>query len=259
MSSELSKQYHSITFGEKNTWDDWHLVPTSRPLFNPPNVKTQYLEVPGADSALDISMSLTGYPTYSNREGDIEFIVMNDYGKWHERYTEIMEYLHGRNMKAILDDDPSYYYFGKFSVNSWVSGEHYSNITIHYNVDPYKWQTSSMDRYWLWDPFNFERDVIGYKLFNDIHIDSTEWVEFEYMKSAIGQAATCPKFIVQSTDGNGIDVKMDNDMIGLHSPEIHLDDGETKVYDFVFGGGGGLKLYMRGKATVSIDFKIGRL
>ena len=27
--------YHSITIGDKNTWDDWHLIPATRPLFHP--------------------------------------------------------------------------------------------------------------------------------------------------------------------------------------------------------------------------------
>lgn len=35
--------YHSITIGEKNTWDDWHLIPTSRPLVNPPSVNTHLI------------------------------------------------------------------------------------------------------------------------------------------------------------------------------------------------------------------------
>lgn len=64
--------YHSVFFGGKNTWDDWHIVPSSRPVIKPPTKKTNYLDIPGADGNLDLSEALTGYPVYNNREGSIE-------------------------------------------------------------------------------------------------------------------------------------------------------------------------------------------
>ena len=67
------KLYHSITFGDKNTWDDWRLVPASRPLFNPPAQKVKTLDIPGGDGVIDLSQALTGYPVYQNRTGSIEF------------------------------------------------------------------------------------------------------------------------------------------------------------------------------------------
>ena len=75
--------YHSITFGDKNTWDDWHLIPSSRPLFNPPTPKTKYQDIPGANGKLDLSEALTGYPVYDNRIGSFEFYVMNGYQEWY--------------------------------------------------------------------------------------------------------------------------------------------------------------------------------
>ena len=131
--------YHSITFGDKNTWDDWHLVPASRPLFNPPTVKTKIIDIPGANGNLDLSDSLTKYPVYNNREGQIEFIVMNDYWEWYDAYSTIMNYLHGQTMKAILEDDQEWYYIGRFSVNSWKSNKDYSRIVIDYSVKPFKY------------------------------------------------------------------------------------------------------------------------
>lgn len=113
--------YHSITFGDKNTWDDWRLVPASRPLFNPPAQKVKTLDIPGGDGVIDLSQALTGYPVYQNRTGSIEFIVMNDFKPWHMAYSDIMDYLHGQTMRAILEDDPEYFYEGRFTVNAWKS------------------------------------------------------------------------------------------------------------------------------------------
>lgn len=161
MSTAQSKKYHSITIGTKNTWDDWYLIPSSRPLVNPPPVKTAYVEIPGGDGILDLTTAMTGKPMYSNRTGSWEFYVENGHIGWSALYSNIMDYLHGEKLKCILDDDPMYYYEGRFSVNQWRSDPAQSKIVIDYNLAPYKLYTTAYED-WLWDPFNFETGVIRY-------------------------------------------------------------------------------------------------
>lgn len=155
-----NRMYHSITIGEKNTWDDWHLIPTSRPLFNPPTVKTHLVDIPGGDGVLNLTNALAGRPTYNNRTGSWTFAVQNGFMDWATLFSEIMAYLHGQTFRAILEDDPAYYYEGLFLVNQWKSDKDYSQIVIEYNVDPYKWKISNDGADWLWDTFNFETGVI---------------------------------------------------------------------------------------------------
>lgn len=145
--------YHSIYFGEKNTWDDWHLIPSSRPTFTPPPVNTSYVEIPGADGVLDFTETLLKRPTYGNREGSFEFIVANGYADWAELYSEIAMYLHGRKMNCYLEDDPNYYYSGRFAVNDWKSDPQWSVITIDYNVKPYKYEKLTGVSGWSYKPF----------------------------------------------------------------------------------------------------------
>lgn len=152
--------YHSITIGSRNTWRHWHLIPSSRPLVNPPNVKAAFIEIPGADGALDLSDTLVGRATYGNRSGSWEFYVDNGYSDWATLYSEIMAYLHGQLLKAVLEDDPLFYYEGRFSVNQWNSDPYYSRIVIDYNVGPYKMYSITDGDRWEWDPFNFETDSI---------------------------------------------------------------------------------------------------
>lgn len=188
--------YHSITFGDKNTWDDWHLVPSSRPLFNPPTVKTKIIDVPGANGVLDLSESLTKYPVYNNREGSIEFIVMNDYWEWHEAYSTIMNYLHGQTMNAIFEDDPKYYYTGRFAVNNWSSVKDYSRITIDYNVKPFKRHTENTLETWKWDKFSFKTGIVPKTIFSNIDVEGLKTLEFT--QKDYGGAPICPKFIVST-------------------------------------------------------------
>lgn len=160
MSSELAQWYHSINIGDANTWDDWHIVPSSRPLIAAPQVKTSFVSLPGGDGGLDLTEVLAGRPTYERRIGSWEFVVMNDYGDWATRYSDIMAYLQGKEYRIIFDDDPNYYYLGRLSVNEWRSEPYYSRIVIDYNVEPYKYNVDGFGSNWLWDQFNFETGVI---------------------------------------------------------------------------------------------------
>lgn len=146
-----TKMYHSITFYDtdglsRNTWDDWHLAPSSRPFLAPPVMKTQIVEIPGADGVLDLSTSLTnGRPIFQNREGSWEFIVINGYGTWSDRYSEIMNYIHGKIVKVKLETDPEWYYEGRLTIENWASPSDgtWSTITIKYSVKPYKYKFSN--------------------------------------------------------------------------------------------------------------------
>lgn len=255
--------YHSVIFGDKNTYDDWKIVPSERPVFVPPAQKTTYLDIPGTDGSLDVSDSLTGYPIYQDREGSFSFYVLNslDYDDYNfaSLYSEIMTYIHGKRMHAILEDDPNWYYDGRFWVDSWTPDNYHSKISIKYRVDPYKWSIhTSSDPNWLWDPFNFEEDMITASLFKDIEVRSGDrWTKRRYLSKVIGQAPACPTFTVNSKDRNGMDVFIKNYTVDRYV-ETHLDDGvSTKHNIMIFGGE--VEIGFKNEGTVSVDFRRGRL
>lgn len=267
MSSDLAKWYHSMTFtyanewndtdkkhGTINTWDDWHLIPTSRPVFQQGKPKTNYISIPGADGQIDLSDSLTGHPVYDNRSGSIEFIVMNGYrSSWAAGFSKFSNWLHGQKVRVVLDDDPSYFYEGRMDINNWKSNSDgtWSNITFDYNLDPYKYGINMSTEDWLWDPFNFETDVI-YKTKNiDIH-------GITYLKIANNRMHVVPTFRISDTtdkqwkielNGNYTLVNIDpkkNPVTVVKDPRIELLGGvnELKItsieggkLDIVFRGG----------------------
>lgn len=252
--------YHSVTFGDKNTWDDWRLVPASRPVFNPPAQKVTTLEIPGGDGVIDLSQSLTGYPVYQNRTGSIEFIVMNDFKPWHMAYSDIMDYLHGQRLRAILEDDPEYFYEGRFVVNNWKSEKDWSRITIDYDVGPYKWSVLSSTDDWLWDPFNFQNGVIRPALFKNIAV-TTDKRTIKLEAALFGRAPVCPQFFVTSSDQRGVHIHFINPALGLDETKL-LTDGTIQFPELVFFGGQGATLELwcdTGTGTVSVDFRVGRL
>ena len=195
--------YHSITFQTvpkndkdpgvlKNTWDDWHLIPESRPLFLPPDVKTDYFDIPGVDFHGDFTEALAGEVLYKARTGSIEFIVMNGYQDWNVIYSEIMNFVHGQRFRVFLEDDLFYYYEGRISVNKWRSEKSYSRIVFDYDVSPYKIEQYSTKDGWIWDPFDFSTGVI--REYKDLVVNGTLSV------TVVGsRKTTIPKFIATVT------------------------------------------------------------
>ncbi len=222
--------YHSVTIGDKNTWDDWHLISTSRILFNPPSVKTSYVDLPGGDGTLDLTEVLAGRPTYNNRTGSWTFYVMNGYQEWYELYSDIMQYLQGKEFDAVLEDDPAFTYHGRFQVDAWRSDPTWSKIVISYNVGPYKKDVAGYGDNWLWDPFNFERDII--KSYKNLVVDGT--LSMVYVNETM---ITIPTFITTADDMT-VTFKENTYTLSLGSntfKDLRFDSGENPL---VFNGHG---------------------
>lgn len=153
---------HSVKFDDYDSWEDWHLIPSSRPVIAPPQERTSFVTVPGRHGKIDLSWALTDGPVYDNRTGSLEFIVDHvKWGGWHTAYQTIMAALQGHRSKVILSDDPSYYYEGMVWVDKWTSDERNSTISLKYDLYPFKKRIVFNESDWLWDPFDFENGVIG--------------------------------------------------------------------------------------------------
>lgn len=178
--TDIAKQIHSldITVGDTkiNTYDDWHLVPKSRPVFAPPSLKKYSQDIPGTNGEIDLTTALTGYPAYQNRTGSIDFMVMhnglssslgddigynnNSNSRWQGMYSEIENFLHGQAVKIESSDFPDWYYSGRMTVSGWTSDEQYSTITINYDLEPFRYSITESADLWKWDPFNFKTGLI---------------------------------------------------------------------------------------------------
>ena len=135
----------------RNTWDNWKLAPSTRPVVNPPEPKKEYVDVPGADGSIDYTEALT-HVRYQNRSGSWTFLIDNGYWDWTVLYTEFMTLYQGKQVMVQLVDDPDYYYLGRVEVNQFNQNKDYSSFTINYTLEPFKYpMDSSMNRWWKWD------------------------------------------------------------------------------------------------------------
>jgi hypothetical protein len=225
----------------------------------PPTPKTNYVDIPGGNGTLDLSEALTGFPVFNDRTGTFQFRVMNGYKKWHERYSEIMSYLHGRRMRAVLADDPDWFYEGRFSVDGWDSGDTWSVVTIGYNVNPYKWSIISSTERWKWDPFNFQTGIIWQATFSNIIINSSvEPVSQNFPGVFFGESPVSPTFTIAGSDSAGITVHFVNSRLNIDL-SLNFKDGVHFVPDFLFWGADDYPMEFTGVGTISIDFRVGRL
>lgn len=90
---------------------------------------------------------------------------MNGYKEWYQTYSDIMDYLHGRTMRAILEDDKEYFYEGRFTINEWKSSKDWSRIVIDYSLGPYKWLLHTSLDDWEWNSFDFYTGIIPANVF----------------------------------------------------------------------------------------------
>lgn len=203
-----------------DTWDDWGLIPSAKPTVSmaPANIKWQ--EIPGRSEPIDMTELVTDKVTYKNRTGSWSFIFIDDNvtvipgatrilhlahdnkkdsTPWDRspdyrstnstvlkrdiqvRYREIANFLHGKKYKCVLEDEPDYYYEGRFQVGNLSSSKNNSALTINYDLFATKkhilgntmWST-----YGPWDHIMFEENRIpstgskwsDYKNLNDPEI-----------------------------------------------------------------------------------------
>lgn len=242
---------HGITFTtvdgneSKHTWKDWRLVPTSRPVIAPPDVKENYIDISGADGYIDLTESLTGDVKYKNRTGSIEFLVENK-ESWELVYSNILDYLHGQKKKMILDDDQGYYYIGRFSINEWKSEKFKSKIVINYNIDPYKYEQKSSLEDWEWDTFNFETGYI--RDYKDIEIVGKRNVEIDGTRKTI-----VPTIIATIPEGKTLTVYS-----SINYQVVTLVSGKNKN-PYLKIPMEGVRYTFSGVGKISIDYRGARL
>lgn len=231
---------HSIKFGNKHTWNDWHLIPTIRPVFATPPVKTKYVDIPGANGQLDLTEIITGRPIFDVRKGQFEFLVDNNYENYDTVYLKVLNYLHGQKLEAILDDDPTHYYSGRFTVSQWRSSKTNSSIVIDYVVDPYRREILSSIDDWLWDPFNFEIGVI--RLTKNVTISGTKTLELGYIYEPVKPVFTASAAMT----------------IRYNNKNYSIPSGTNSVEGFVLFGETNT-LTVTGNGTLTINYRAGML
>lgn len=126
-----------ITFGSLHSYRDLHLILESKEL-GAPNVKVNKVDIPGADSALDMT-DFFGEPKYEDVKHKFTFASMEPQDTFLSQFSTIKNAIHGKKVRIILDDDPSFFYLGRCFVSSFTNAKGIGTVSVECECEPYKY------------------------------------------------------------------------------------------------------------------------
>lgn len=127
-----------VLFGDLNTYADCGFILQEKTI-NPPEPKTNYVEIDGADGAIDLTEALSGEIRYRNRTAT--FVFWTDEGSYEDRVNVVRTFrrtVHGKKMHIVEPDDPNTYMIGRVIITEEFHDLAYSTVTIECICDPFR-------------------------------------------------------------------------------------------------------------------------
>lgn len=125
---------NTITFSEKNSFDDFGLLLKSRE-FGEATPRTNYIDVPARDGVLDFTEAF-GEVKYQNRTHIFVFQYVGSDNNWQATISALNNYINGQKHKIYAEAD--YYWVGRCFVKSVQSNNGIREIEIEADCEPYK-------------------------------------------------------------------------------------------------------------------------
>ena len=126
--------------GDEHTLRDWGAIITNTDVVGMPEPQTILLDVPGRSGRLDLSEVLTGDVSYGNREIKMELAAEVDTERWIEMCHHIFNKYHGRNVRVVFDEDPTFYYYGRASVTDPKRLRRAGQMVLTVDAEPFKYE-----------------------------------------------------------------------------------------------------------------------
>ena len=228
-----------VTIGDKHSYNDWGMILTNQ-VISPPVPQTNMVAVPMRDGSIDLTEALAEDIKYNDRTITLTFSVIDARNTWSAKVSEIQNYIHGKRLQIILDDDSSFYYNGRVAVNEWNSQKSVGKLVVECIVEPFKYDIISSAVDWEWDIFDFEEGIINET--GALIVNGSTTITLICRRKRMFPIFTVSKNMTVTFDG-----------------EIYnLKAGSQKVYD-IFLCEGENELTFTGNGTVSIDYIGGSL
>lgn len=215
-------QNNACTINGKHTYRDWGLYVVNAAAISPPELKTQYIEVPGRDGDIDLTDALAGHPVYKNRTITLQLGGKRAPGTWERFLSDFMAELHGQKVEVIFDRDPDWYFVGRATVGSDLSiGQEIGQFTLTINAEPYKYSRADS--------------------LPEITVDGSATVRVQGSAMQVVPEIICSDAMTLTIGRNSYDLKAGSNK----NYDIVL---KNNVYNFTFTGNGTVQIkYRRGK------------
>lgn len=235
---DTNKTFHSFR--------DWGLFVANNNPIGEPKQYTNYIEVPARNGLIDLSEALSGRPVFTSREIKIYLAGFRDTTTWESVMSAFRNNVMGRVCKIIFDTDPGYYWRGRIGITDFKPVKEWGKFLLEIpEAEPYKYSVTSSSEPWLWDPFNFETDMIIYTGAFDVDGTHTENIP-------AGHMPTSPQFMISNMVGSTFTVEN-------RGRTYNLIQGSQILPSIIVGGDSDEELTFTGKARVQIVYRNGSL
>lgn len=230
---------NGVMFGEYHSLDDLGLIFNTKTI-SEPKAQTKLVSVPSRNGLIDMTEVLTGDVRYEDRTISMSFTITDNVNRWESKRMELANLFHGQRMRIVFDDDEAFYWLGRVTVGDLKPSKSVATITIKATVDPYKYNITTSEDDWLWNPFDFEFGIINETA--DIEVDGTKTVVIVGGQRWENPIITSDAEMTVTFDGVTYDIVEGSQVIY----DIVIEEGENEL---VFNGNG----------TVSINYVGGSL
>lgn len=228
----------TVTFGTKNSYDDFGLILTNKEI-GFPEPKLEQVNLAGMDGVIDLSESLADDIKYDTRTLTFTFSVIDAPSRWSAILSEVANYIHGKRLRIQMDFDLSFYYVGRCKLNPFKTNKRLGEIVIECQCDPYKIDASVEGGNWIWDTFSF---INGFIRINNITVSGSQTVNLLSLRKIVSPTFTCSSAMTVSYKGKS----------------YNLPVGTTTVYDIRLQSGTNYVTFT-GNGTVKIEYQGGEL
>lgn len=127
-----------ITFGTYHSYDDLKLILTHKEMGSPA-VKENRIDIPGADGTIDLT-DFFGEPKYDDVKHKFDFTTTEPQSDFLTQFSTVKNAIHGKKVRIILDDDPTFFYLGRCHVSSFTNEKGVGTVSVDCECEPYKYK-----------------------------------------------------------------------------------------------------------------------
>ena len=235
---DTGKTYHTL-----NNWD---LALGNNNYIGDPEMETTYIKIPGRTGLIDATEAISGRRVFRKRALSFELGGIRDRLDWDSVISAFRNNVDGRICRLTLDNDKSHYWRGRVYIKGFDRFRELGTFKLSVPMaDPYKYSKTSSAEPWLWDPFNFETDMVTY--IGAITVVGSITVTIPH-----GHMATSPELVVS-------DMTSQTFTITVNGVTYPLVVGTNRIPSIIIGGDADVDLTFTGDAKVQIVYRSGSL
>ena len=229
-----------------HTLNDWDMALGNNNYIGEPEMETTYITIPGRSGLIDASEVVSGRRVFRKRQLAFELGGIRQRKEWDSVISDFRNNIQGRVCRLIIDNDKNYFWRGRVYVEDFDRFRELGTFKLTVpKGDPYKYSILTSAEPWLWDPFNFNTDMITY-------IGTITVIGSASITIPAAHMPTTPELVVSDKTSSTFTVEVDG-------TSYVLTTGTNKVPAILVGGDDDVTLTFTGNAKVQIVYRGGSL